>query len=200
MLVDPVSAWALGRYLRSGEVFTERPVQFFEQGSAGPRLVMGRIGESLLEFCRRNRAESPLILGNAGRPPQVIFNGMLAGEWVDAASARISGMVEALSIRPCADIEFPTPCIACGWCVDVCPSGLTPVHLLELSQRAGAGRGADAIPSPGFMPRAQMAEEARHCIACGLCTYVCPSRLPLTEQIVRLRERVAGGSCGGEAP
>ena len=33
--------------------------------------------------------------------------------------------------------------------------------------------------------------ESRNCIGCGLCSYVCPTRLPLATQIIRLRTEIS---------
>jgi electron transport complex protein RnfC len=61
----------------------------------------------------------------------------------------------------------PSPCMRCGWCVDVCPTRVHPATVLEASQRQDQA----------------LAESAgvEACIECGLCTYVCPSNLPLME-------------------
>ena len=76
----------------------------------------------------------------------------------------------------------PEPGIRCGWCVEVCPVGCHPAELLDAVAHRGAVRahrfGLDA------------------CVECGLCTRVCPSRLPLTEEFVRARRdplRTVGG-------
>ena len=61
----------------------------------------------------------------------------------------------------------PDPCIHCGWCTDVCPTGLQPIDLAELAeQRPGHPRLANRLP---------------WCIDCGLCSHVCPSHIPLAE-------------------
>jgi Na+-transporting NADH:ubiquinone oxidoreductase subunit A len=61
------------------------------------------------------------------------------------------------------------PCIYCSYCEDVCPRGLVP-HLYSRQVRYG------------------FAEEAlkfgiEACIECGLCSFACPSKLALLEDI-----------------
>lgn len=171
LMLDAVTCWALGRHLRGGLPFDQRPVQLFDE-EAEPRLLMARLGEPLPDFCRRHGITRDLPA------TQIILNGMLAGT-LAAPDFRITGDTESIALRQPAQREEPTPCIACGWCVDVCPTGLNPVALLELAQQAAQ--------SPR-LPRA--ARESRHCIACGLCTYVCPTRLPLMQQVLDLRAHI----------
>jgi electron transport complex protein RnfC len=61
------------------------------------------------------------------------------------------------------------PCVRCGWCVDACPTGVHPAFVLEAAQRS------DRALAESFGLAA--------CIGCGICTYVCPSRLPLLRAI-----------------
>jgi len=199
LMVDPVTCWALGRHLRTGQPFTDRPVQVYMQESPVPRLVMGRLGEPLADFCGRHH-----VPGNL-KALQVIVNGMLTGRQADPGSTRIDGLTESITLREPAEIEKPAACLSCGWCVDVCPTGLTPVHLMQLAQRLpvripprGTGPAPAHVPAiPGGIPpeartlRSKTVREARHCIACGLCSYVCPTRLPLMELTLVLRARLA---------
>jgi Na+-translocating ferredoxin:NAD+ oxidoreductase subunit C len=175
LVVDAVTCWALGRYGRAGEKFTERPVQVFVPGSV-PRLVMGRLGEGLVEFCVRHRVPC------AVETMQVIVNGMLAGRHVEPGVMTIEADTESVTLREPLVPEMPSACLACGWCVDVCPTRLNPVGLMELGRRLGEAA----------LKKSRAAAEARHCIGCGLCSYVCPTRLPLMAEAVRLRERIAG--------
>jgi electron transport complex protein RnfC len=172
MIVDPVICWALGRHLRTGQGFGERPVQLFVQGCASPRLVMGRVGETVAELCRRHGVKEDL--GTL----QVIVNGMMAGREVAAGTERVGWDTEAVTVRQRVAAEEAAPCVSCGWCIDVCPTGLTPVRLMELAQANGAS------------VQSKAAQEARHCIACGLCSYVCPTRLPLMEKTVELKGKI----------
>ncbi len=60
-------------------------------------------------------------------------------------------------------------CIRCGNCVFVCPMGLEPHLLMNLSEK-------------GFYERAK-SEDIMTCIECGSCSYVCPSHRPLLDYI-----------------
>ncbi len=121
---------------------------------------------------------------------------MLAGAEVDAKRSVVSGTTAAVSWRARPLEEEAAGCIQCGWCVDHCPTGLTPVRLHDLAQSERPAR-------------AEEAGEALHCLACGLCSYVCPARLPLMTEVVRLcglvrarreeRPAAAQGVAGGGA-
>ena len=182
-IVSPVACWALGRFILTGERYTQRPVQLFApmcQEHPAPRLVMANIGESVADFCARLRVHS-----SPTAVLQIIVNGMLAGQEVDPATAQIQTDTESIAIRPRPALEQSTPCFSCGWCVDVCPTGLNPVNLLDLAEHASNPA------TPPNEPLSADAHESLHCVGCGLCSYVCPTRLPLTEATLRLRARIA---------
>ncbi|WP_339915924.1 electron transport complex subunit RsxC [Yeosuana marina] len=63
----------------------------------------------------------------------------------------------------------PKNCIRCGECVDVCPMGLEPHLLMNLSEK-------------GMYEKAG-SEDIMTCIECGSCSYVCPSHRPLLDYI-----------------
>lgn len=60
-------------------------------------------------------------------------------------------------------------CIRCSNCVFVCPMGLEPHLLMNLSEK-------------GLYERAS-AEDIMTCIECGSCSYVCPSHRPILDYI-----------------
>ncbi|MGB5498164.1 MAG: electron transport complex subunit RsxC [Maribacter sp.] len=60
-------------------------------------------------------------------------------------------------------------CIRCSQCVFVCPMGLEPHLLMNLSEK-------------GLYERAAK-EDVMTCIECGSCSYVCPSHRPLLDYI-----------------
>ncbi len=165
LMIDPVTLWALGRFLRTGIPYRDRPVQIFSADTA-PKLVLASIGmpiDTLLERANLKFSDQ-----------QCIHNGMLTGQEIIPAHNVVQEDTEIISLRPFPATENPTPCIEGGWCVDHCPTALNPAKLYHLTT------GLAALSTSEI-------REAQHCIDCGLCSYVCPTRLPLTQRIVELR-------------
>jgi len=74
-----------------------------------------------------------------------------------------------VAVMPRLRRPAPRPCISCGWCADVCPTQLRPVHLMNLCRsRRDDETLLDHLP---------------WCVDCGLCTHVCPSSLPLAQTL-----------------
>jgi electron transport complex protein RnfC len=96
------------------------------------------------------------------------------------SNAFLSSLFSALSKKLDTNVKGEyRPCIYCNYCETVCPVGLMPYLLSKYVTR-------------------DMTEEAeRHrisaCIECGLCTYVCPSKIPLMKHIQegKARDRVS---------
>ncbi len=87
------------------------------------------------------------------------------------------------SLRPAFDQACATglrgekrPCVACGFCEDVCPARIMPylIHKLlyqdELEQIELSGIDL--------------------CTTCGLCSYVCPSKIELRAEILEARQKI----------
>ncbi len=62
-----------------------------------------------------------------------------------------------------------TNCIRCNECVFVCPMGLEPYLLMNLTEKK--------------MYETALNEDITTCIECGSCSYVCPSHRPLLDYI-----------------
>ncbi|SCK30458.1 electron transport complex subunit RsxC [Vogesella sp. LIG4] len=77
------------------------------------------------------------------------------------------------------------PCIRCGECASVCPTGLQPMALYRLTQ-------ADKL------------EQAQQwqlfdCIECNACSYVCPSQIPLVDDFRRAKSIIHSGAQASQA-
>ena len=66
------------------------------------------------------------------------------------------------------------PCIYCNYCEEVCPVGLMPYLLSQYITH-------DMVEEAGRY-------RIQACIDCGLCTYVCPSKIPLMTHIQEGKE------------
>jgi electron transport complex protein RnfC len=76
------------------------------------------------------------------------------------------------------DIREVNPeCLGCGKCGDVCPVFLSPIVI------------KDALLDNDLKKIAQLRPEL--CMQCGLCSYICPSRIELTDAVVRAKNKVA---------
>ena len=110
--------------------------------------------------------------GCTGTPVKIIVNGAISGAAQYTDEVPVIKTTTGILVQTERDIEreAPTPCINCAWCVDECPVGLMP-HLLY-----------------GYADNAQFDKCAElyigDCVECGMCAYVCPSKLPIV-QIIR---------------
>ncbi len=69
------------------------------------------------------------------------------------------------------------PCVACGFCEEVCPARIMP-HLIHKSLYVDDLEAADQL-------RVDL------CVRCGLCSYVCPSKLELAGEFITAQDAIA---------
>lgn len=102
---------------------------------------------------------------------KLVKGGPMVGEAVESLSATITlsskGML-FLSKEECY-LDYPTACIKCGKCIDVCPVKINPVKLEYLGE---LGRINDC-----------KINGANRCIECGACSFICPARRDLKASV-----------------
>ncbi|HIE31912.1 MAG TPA: RnfABCDGE type electron transport complex subunit C [Methanosarcinales archaeon] len=109
--------------------------------------------------------------GCVGTPVKIIMNGAISGAAQYTDEVPVIKTTSGILVQTESDInrESTSPCINCAWCVDECPVGLLP-HLLY-----------------GYADSAQFDICAElyigDCVECGMCAYVCPSKLPIVQMI-----------------
>jgi electron transport complex protein RnfC len=164
MLVDAVAAIALGRRALDPAGPVPTPVAVLDHFTGVTHLLDVPVGtplDQMLGF---------LDLATAGR---VVRSGdFLRDQWC-GFSDRVGNGEVVFHVTAAAAAANPDPCIRCGWCVEACPTRVSPVGLLEAAQDN------DLTAARGYGLHA--------CIECGVCTYVCPTRLPLLASIRTLR-------------
>ncbi|MBP5198955.1 MAG: electron transport complex subunit RsxC [Lachnospiraceae bacterium] len=68
----------------------------------------------------------------------------------------------------------PTACINCGKCAAACPGRIIPSHLAMYAER----NDFESFVADGGM----------ECCECGCCSFVCPAKRPLTQEIKSMRK------------
>lgn len=135
---------------------------------AKPRNLFVPIGTPFRELAAQTE---PLI---TGRQSQLIAGGAMTGRRLVCADAGLPKTCGGVLVLP-IESEEESPCIRCGACVRVCPSGLMPYLIDRAWLKQEDGLCADL--------------KATSCISCGCCSRVCPARRQLAARITHIRRK-----------
>ena len=160
---------AVYRAVMEGRPLMERIVTVTGDAVATPANFRVRIGSSYEE-----------ILAAAGgfreQPEKIICGGPMMGFamfGLNVAITKTSTALLALTKDEVSALE-PGPCINCGRCVEVCPGRVVPSRLADYAAH--------------FDEEAFLANYGMECCECGCCSFVCPAKRPLTQQIKSMRK------------
>ena len=158
------TAMSIKRALETGMPIIRRRVTVSGLGIKNPGVYSVRIGTPFEEVIAAAGGLSEDVL-------KVIMGGPMTGTQVFDTAVPVvkttSGIL-ALSSKE-TGVYQEGPCLKCGKCVSACPMGLLPLNI------AIAGRKNDAD--------AALKNNAADCVECGCCSYVCPARRNLLENI-----------------
>lgn len=165
IVIDAAAAVALGRFALRDEPMTQLPVVVRDHVQHRTHFVIAPFETTMAA-----------LLDRLGMPVRgrVLRGGDLLRDIRFPPEAVIGNGELILHVSEPQVAVNPSPCTRCGWCVDACPTRVQPATVLEAAQRSDlllAERGG-----------------IEACIECGICSYVCPSHLPLLEGIRRMRE------------
>ena len=166
IVLDVTAAVAIGRLLRRGQSMLQSPVAVFDHRSGDVTYCVAPVGlrvGALMHQLGLNLENATLRAGDILR------------DRVISPDAVVGAGEVAVHVTHDPAPQSPGACIRCGWCVDVCPTGVHPAAVL------GAAQSNDVDCARAFGLDA--------CIECGLCTFVCPSKLPLLHGIRVLKSR-----------
>ena len=154
------TAYAVQQAVRFGRPLVSRLITVSGGALAQPgnlEVPIGTLVSTLFEFCG----------GFKTKPARLVLGGPMMGIELSSALVPVvkgSSGVLALTAGEVGSNQ-PSPCIRCSSCVRACPVGLLP---LEMAAHIRAGDLSGAV-SLGL----------KDCIACGCCSFVCPSHIPL---------------------
>ncbi len=156
------TAYAVQQALRLGRPLVSRIVTVSGGAITAPgnlEVPVGALAADLVRACGGLReAAARLVLGGPMMGTQLTSLDVPVVKGSSGVLALTQGEVEA---------SRPGPCIRCSSCVRACPMGLLP---LEMAARIRVGD-----------PNGAVDWGLKDCIACGSCSYVCPSHIPLVQ-------------------
>lgn len=154
------TARAVHHAVRFGRPLISRVVTLSGGAIRAPKNIevpIGALVADLVEFCG----------GFATRPERLVNGGPMMGQPLPSLAVPVVKGTAGILALAAGDVNFQpaSPCIRCGQCITVCPSGLVPVEM------------ADFIRKDNLKGAARLG--VSDCISCGSCSWVCPSHLPL---------------------
>ena len=145
----------------------ERLVSVTGDGIAYPSNFRVRVGtplEYLLQACGGFvKEEVPKVL---------ILGGPMMGASIPSSDCIVTKTVTSCIVLNAEEVK-EEPCIRCGSCVLSCPTGLEPQQIMQ----AVKANDKDRIKALNPL----------RCIECGLCTYVCTSKIRVTDFVRRAK-------------
>lgn len=158
------TAVAVTKAIREGKPLIERVLTVTGSGVNRPANLLVRVGTlvgDILDACGGLKDTTrKLIIGG----PMM----GLAQPSQDVPVIKGTSGILALTEHD-VGIDESSPCIGCARCVSVCPVQLLPTSIAKVAEH-------------GLYSRAEKMHAA-DCFECGCCSFVCPSKIPLTQWI-----------------
>ncbi len=174
--IDMASVIAVSEALHQKIPFIARSITCAGSGIAFPQNVRVRIGTPFSEVISRCGGEIDQVT-------QIIMGGLLMG--VSQVSPHVpvtkktSGILAMVAFAMTGEhqsrIYREGPCVRCAKCVDGCPVSILPNMIAAYCKNR---RFEEARENGLFL-----------CIECGLCSYVCPARIPLLQILKETKSR-----------
>jgi electron transport complex protein RnfC len=146
---------------------TERFVTFSGDALKEPKVLEIKIGTVLKDLF------DDKVLEFVKEPKRVVFGGPMMGVSVDSLEYPIIKSTSGVLFFSSQRDEAERSCIRCARCVDACPLNLMPLEFVKCANANMPDR------AKGFY--------VEDCMECGSCSYVCPAKIPIVQNIKFLK-------------
>ncbi len=160
---------AVYRAVTEGRPLIERIVTVTGDAIKEPQNFRVRVGTNYAELVEAAG-------GFKCEPEKIVCGGPMMGfamYGLDVPVTKTSTALLCMSHDEVAASE-PGPCINCGRCVEVCPGRVVPSKLATYAEN--------------YDEEAFLKCNGMECCECGCCSFVCPAKRPLTQQIKSMRK------------
>lgn len=171
-IVDNVDTLvAINSAVRENKPLMYRIVTVTGDAIADPRNFRVRIGTNYHELIEEAG-------GFTQEPAKIINGGPMMGFALFHLDVPTTKTASALLCLTKDDVSASEegPCINCGRCVEVCPGRVVPARLADYAARGNK--------------EAFQKHNGMECCECGCCSFICPAKRPLTQQIKSMRKMV----------
>jgi electron transport complex protein RnfC len=151
-----------------GRPFVEQVITV-SGGVNNPQNLLVRVGtpvKNIIDYCG----------GITNEANQIVMGGPMMGSAVTDTETPLTKGTRCLLLNN-KQVKNELDCIHCGRCIDACSMRLNPSLLAKYSK---AGRYDDC--GEAYIDA---------CIECGVCTYVCPANIPITQYIRTAKQKLA---------
>lgn len=175
IVMNVTSISTVGKFLKTGVPLTTKRLTVDGDAIAKPQNVevpIGTLFTDIIEFC--GGVKEGVTLG------KVISGGPMMGMAVSTTDLPVLKQNNGLLLfsREAATLPEVQPCIRCGRCIEGCPMGLEPVNL-------AAAYTAKNMDELGKL-------NVDLCVACGSCSFVCPAKRPVTQNMTLAKAAYMG--------
>ncbi|MDD3171741.1 MAG: SLBB domain-containing protein, partial [Bacilli bacterium] len=146
----------------------EKMITISGRGLNDPKNVYVKIGTKLNDIIEYIGGYTPDL-----KEAYFIAGGPMTGKSIAFDSMVVNRSLTSVIVMPKLIDDTVYNCLGCGKCVESCPAFLSPVQIksaLDSNDR-------------------ELLKELRadKCVQCGLCSYICPSRIELTESVTKAK-------------
>jgi len=158
------TTYAIYQAVQKNKPLVERVVTVTGKSVKQPSNFLVRIGTPVID----------LLIAAGGVPEdtgKIVSGGPMMGKAIADLDVPVAKGTSGILLIPKDEASRAEVynCLHCGKCIEACPMGLEPYHLLLMSKKGNSQRAKE--------------EHILDCIECGSCSFVCPSNRPILDYI-----------------